>query len=184
VIRSAAAIAAAIEFAAPGMSPATALAYARVVRPEAIEHRYDPFTMVAYVRRESRWNPRVVGGLDGQCIGLGGICLHKYRECTETRFTGEVCLAHKARLLDGAHNLRVASSMVTAHREFCRNHTGRRALFARWLSSLQGYNNSRGRRGVWCNMRKDRRGRWRDVRAPEGTRAVMRYRLVLVRRFG
>jgi len=183
VIRSVAAIAAAIEFASPGMSPATARAYAEVVRPEAIAHHYDPFTMVAYVRRESRWHAGVVGGRDGQCIGLGAICLHKYPYCIDTKFTGETCLARKSELLNGAHNLRVASAMVTGHRKFCRSKTGRRALFARWLSSLQGYNKSRGRRGVWCNMRKDRRGRWRDVRAPDGTRSVIRYRLVLVRKF-
>ena len=69
----------------------------------------------------------------------------------------KVSQRHKARLQVGVYNLRVASALITANRRMCRAKTGKPALFARWLASYQGAN--RPGRGVWCNMKRDARGR-------------------------
>jgi hypothetical protein len=186
VIRSVAVVSAALRLAAPQLSDGQVAVYAPILRSEGKARSFDPFTLIAMVRGESRWRAHLVGGMDGQCIGLGQICLHFQPGCRGGDFQNPLCLGRKAQLLQGPVNLRYSASLITANRAFCRRRTGRPALFARWLSSYQGWNNraQSGRQGIWCNMRRGKDGRWRDVKVPRMTRDVMAYRRELIRRLG
>jgi hypothetical protein len=167
-------IAAAILLTQPTMSETTARAYAKVVQAEAVEHYFDPFTMVAMVHYESRWRSNVT---NGQCVGLGQICLTNYSYCRSNP-KGVQCLSKKIDLLDGATNLRTAADSITANRRFCRKKTGR-AKFHHWLASYGGFNKPKA--GVWCGQKKVR-GRWRDVPVHHLTDRVMKRRRTLMRR--
>lgn len=175
----------ALREAAPHLSPKSVDVYARIVREEARSRSFDPYTLIAMVRFESGWSSGVVGRNSvGTYVGFGQIRLENWRECRgEEGPSSEACARRRRLLRDPVFNLRRTARFITEHRTFCRKKTGEPALFARWLSSYQGFNNSSKRRGVWCNMRQDRRGRWRDVRAPTFTRKVIAYRRQLARRF-
>ena len=174
--------------ACPPLSAARARAWAPVIQREAGKRSFCPFTVVSIIRHETgtTCNPRLVNNNPPReySVGLGQINVIHHRECRGGKLDSPGCRGYIASLMEGGANLRVTASMITRNREFCRRKTGRPALFARWLSSYQGYNNSRGRKGVWCNQRQDRRGRWRDVTTPKFTRRVMSYRRLLVRLFG
>lgn len=190
LVRSVAAIAAAIGLSQPGLPEPSRRAQAAVVSEEAIRRDFDPFTLVSIAHNESHWTPRLVGGMDGKCHGLGQVCVHVvYPYCRQDGsedggYESARCRQKRAELLTAEGGIRAIGWLVTENRKFCRKKTGRSALFARWLSSYQGFND-RGpaRRGVWCNMRRVG-GRWVDVPAPKLTRAVMAYRRRLVRLLG
>jgi hypothetical protein len=152
-------------------------AYAVVIQREAKAHHFDPLTLIGMVNYESHWYAGVED--DAHCIGLGQVCLTNYRFCTEGGFESPRCLAQRASLKVGTFNLRVAAGLITANRKFCRAQTGHPALFARWLSSYQGYN--RPGRGIWCNMKRNSKGVWYDLPVPKYTRRVIQYRLRLIR---
>lgn len=174
MIRSLSLIISAILLTQPKMAPSTAKSYAQVVRKEAIEHHFDPYTMVSMVHYESRWRSGVG---NGTCFGLGGICVTNYRVCQADR-QSDACMAKQNQLLDGAHNLRVAADHITANRRFCRKKTGS-ARFHHWLASYQGYNKPGA--GIWCGQRK-RKGKWVDVKVQHLTKRVMDRRRMLMRR--
>ena len=114
-------------------------------------------------------------------VGLAQInVLASHRSC-RAQLDSAGCQLVIASLLDGVHNLRTAAGMITKWRDYCRRRTGKPALFARWLSGFQGYDS---RPGVSCNMKRDKRGRWRDLPVPKLTRKVMAYRRYLIRRIG
>jgi hypothetical protein len=166
------------------VSVATAETYARVIIRESKRHQFDPFTLVAMAKGESNWNPRVVNASDpGYSVGLvqigavipGSACGSKSLIDTES------CQKRIALLMQPTYNLQQAAALITLHRKWCRKRTGHPALFARWLSSYQGYNS---RAGVTCNMRRSSKGRWYDLPIPSKTLRVMRYRRQLIRRYG
>lgn len=173
---------AAIRYVNPRVARVNVRSWARVIRAEAIARRFDPYTLIAIVRFESGFNPGVVNNNPPReySVGLSQInALALYRTCREPPIlSAPSCQSSIAALTDGAHNLRTAARLITGFRDHCRRRTGKPALFARWLSAFQGYDS---RPGVTCNMRRDRRGRWRDLPAPTLTRRVMRYRRELVR---
>lgn len=168
MIRSLSVIVAAILLSQPKMPRSTAQQYAQVVRDEAREHYFDPFTLVSMVHYESRW---IASAHNGKCFGLAGICLSNYPYC-RTNPKGPRCQAKRAELLDGRANLRIAADLITANRRFCRSKTGR-AKFHHWLASYQGLNKPDG--GIWCGQRKVR-GRWRDVKQHWLTKRVIKRR--------
>jgi len=175
----------ALQDACPGLSKGRMKLWAPVIRKEARERHFCPYTEVSIIRYESRCNPGLVANklpLE-YSVGLGQINVIWHRDCKDGKLKSPKCQAYIGMLKSGPANLKVTASMITANRKMCRDRTGHPALFARWLSSYGGYNNSRGRKGVWCNMRKDRRGRWRDVKVPTHTQNVMNYRRYLVRRW-
>jgi hypothetical protein len=172
--------------ACPHLSQAQASAWSKVLQREAERRSFCPYTVVSIVRHETggTCNERLVYDKRPReySVGLGQVNVVHHRDCRAGGIESPGCQAYIGMLMNGAANLRVVAGLITANRKFCRSKTGKPALFARWLSSYQGYNNSRGRRGVWCNMQQDRRGRWRDAKVPWATQRVMRYRRELLRR--
>jgi hypothetical protein len=182
-------VAAAIKLSGPSLPASTRLAYARTIRRDAIRYRFDPLTLIAMVHFESHWIASTINDhRSGYYVGLGQInAIRAHSPCNRRELIGtEACAPRLAALLDPHENLRRAAVGIHLNRKRCREITGKPALFARWLSSYQGLNNyaAGGRAGVWCNMKQDRRGRWRDVPVHRLTRQVMRYRLELIRRLG
>jgi hypothetical protein len=173
---------AAIRYVNPRATRANVRHWASVIRAEAIARHFDPFTLVAIVRFESGFSPGAVNNNPPReySVGLSQINVLAMRPaCRELPLlSSSSCQASIARLMDGAYNLRVAARLISGFRDHCRKRTGKPALFARWLSAFQGYDQ---RPGVTCNMRKDRRGRWRDLPVPTLTRRVMRYRIELIK---
>jgi len=165
------------------LSLRTARSYARVIRDEARRRHFDPLTLVSMARWESHWNPTVVNPDDpGYSVGLVQVAaVRAGSDCASKSDIGsEACQRRIARLSQGTYNLRQAAALITLHRRWCRQRTKKPALFARWLSSYQGYNS---RPGVTCNLRRDKHGRWRDLPVPKLTRRVIRYRRTLIRRY-
>jgi len=172
----------------PHLNTALARSWAKVLQKEAKKRSFCPYTVIAIVKHETggTCNPRLVyNNLPREySVGLGQVNVIHHRDCKAGGIQSPGCQAYIGMLMDGGSNLRVVSSLITANRKFCRKKTGRSALFARWLSSYQGLNNSRGRKGVWCNMRQDKNGRWSDVKTPWSTKRVIDYRRYLVRTLG
>ena len=157
----------------PKMSTTLVTQYAKVVQQEAVEHHFDPYTMVAMVHFESRWKSDVTNGVH---IGLGQISLMNAHYCRED-LESALCQARKVYLFDGSNNLRAAADSITANRRFCRKKTGR-AKFHHWLSSYGGFN--KPNEGVWCGQKKVR-GRWRDVPVPHLVQRVIDRQRMLAR---
>jgi hypothetical protein len=174
--------------ACPHLPRATARVWAEVLQREAKKRHFCPYTGIAIVWNETgaSCNARLTyKNGSGFYVGLGQIDAYNSKACRDGGLDAPACQARIAALQDGVYNLQRMAAAITANRRMCRARTGQPALFARWLSSYQGFNNHRrsGRAGVWCNMRKDRHGRWRDVTVPRLTRRVMRYRRHLLRKF-
>lgn len=161
-----------------------ARSYARTIIREARNRRFDPYTLVSMARYESHWNPRVVNETDPHySVGLVQIGVIRVGTACSGRklIPTAACQSRISQLMDGNYNLSRAAAIITTHRAYCRRSTGHPALFARWLSSYQGYD---GRRGVTCNMKRNSRGRWYDLPTPSKTLRVMQYRRVLIRKYG
>jgi len=178
--RSLPVIVAAIQYAAPGMSKTTATSYAKLIRKEAIDRRFDPFTMVAMVYYESHWNPTLENHIG--CVGLGQVCpqfLWPYCNSGGEKWDQFRCKQKKAELKNGFYNLKLIAQSITANRKFCRKKVGI-ANWRHWLPSHGGYNSSS--KGIWCG-RKRIKGRWRNVAIPKTVSRIMVYRKKLIRKF-
>ena len=178
MLRSVLFIKTAILISNPTVSSGLATTYAKVLQEQAVKRHFDPITVVAIVENESKWHSRLVGGLNGQCVGLGQHCLHVHKYCRDTDYKGAQCQARKAHLLNGPNNLVATAVAITAWRKYCSRLTKRSALFHRWLYGYQGH--TMNDRSIQCGMRKTKKG-WRDVRRPGLVRRVMRRRLELIR---
>jgi hypothetical protein len=176
MLRSLAAIAAAINLSAPTLPDALVDSYAETVRDEALEHELDPMLMVSIVYNESRWQAGAVNGRSN-CLGLGGICLGTFPACQQDP-RGEACMGMRVRLLIPTTNLQVSAAMLESNREYCENRF-KSVTAADWLGGYQGF----GVKGVTCGRAKSK-GKWRRVAVPGLTRKVLRYRDMLVRKFG
>jgi hypothetical protein len=177
----------AFKMACPHLSTAKAKLWGGILKKQAKQRKFCPYTGVAIVWSETgrTCNETLIyDHSSGYYVGLGQINAYHRKECKEGGLDSPGCKMRIAELQNGAYNLVRMSMGITANRKFCRKKTGHPALFARWLSSYQGFNISKGRKGVWCNMRQDKRGRWRDVKTPHLTRKVMRYRRRLLRTLG
>lgn len=179
MLRSVALIAAALRVANPSLSDTTVHNYASVLQKEARDRHYDPYTGVAIMWHESRVRAGTIGGTRGRCYGLSQICVEAlYPFCRGKGFGSARCQAQRRALLVGEENIRVMSSLITKWRALCRRQTGREALFHRWLAGFQGID---ARTGGTCGQKRTRGGRWRDLPRHSITRAVMNYRLKLIR---
>ncbi|MCA9627610.1 MAG: hypothetical protein KC766_08095 [Myxococcales bacterium] len=160
MVRSLALIVLAIQLSRPTIPRQEALHYAKVLQQEAKEHDFDPFTGVAIIHFESYWHPGVVSK-DGEDYGLAQIRARYVRGCRgdedPLNDPSTDCLSAKARLLDGATNIRRMAALITANRELCKEKTGR-VWFHEWLASYQGRN--RPKEDKWCTPGD---GTWRVV---------------------
>jgi len=148
--------------------------WATAIIEEATQHEVDPFTLVAIINNESRFNPEAVDP-SGDCIGFAQYCLSNLPACREDVTSAE-CQRKRRTLLNWRGSLAQLGADITQWRSYCRRVTGQPALFARWLAGYQGaYARDRG---VTCGMRKVK-GRWRDVPRRAVTARVMNYRLRL-----
>lgn len=165
---------------------ATRRQYAEAIISESTEHNVDPFTMVSIINHESKFNSQAVGGMDGQCIGFGQTCLHRYEECTSTDFEGAACQERKAKLLNWRFSLSQIAADISAWRAYCRKTTGQPALFYRWLSGYAGSTTVKGKKGrptrTVCGMSRDKKGRWHDAPRARGVKEIMNYRLQLIKK--
>jgi len=167
VFRSLTIIIAAMLLARPGMSRDEAASYATVLQQEAKDHGFDPFTGVALIRRESRWQARAVSP-DGEDYGLAQIRARYIGACRSdpdpVHAPTEACQRVKSSLLNGAYNIRVMATLITRNRELCKDKTGT-ALFGQWLASYEGRNYPGSDK--WCQP-------------AEGTQEVIQYQRWLV----
>lgn len=137
----------------------------------AQEASLPPSILASLVAHESRWKAHVVGGRDGQCVGLTQVCLHTVRACRKGRgyaFDAPACQAHKGLLLDGPANLRIAGRRLAAWRRLCLARTGH-AEPGHVLSGFGGYDT---KHGLTCGQRR-LRGRW-VTQLPAGVVAILR----------
>jgi hypothetical protein len=175
VSRSVPEVAWAIGKSRPSMPAEQRKEWARAIIREAKTHAFDPFTLIAIADHESGLHPGVIGGMDGQCVGLGQTCLHRYLVCRES-FVSPECAAHRNRLLYWRAAVTQIATDIGAWRATCKRLTGRTALLSRWLAGYQGIDY---KYGTTCGQRKVR-GRWQDAPRSKLTRNVMRYRLHLI----
>lgn len=171
-------IVAALQCAIPNMSDAVARPYARVISRLAVEHRFDPVTMISMGEFESRWRPHaknVVGR--EEYVGILQIRLRNYPECQKSRFTPE-CDKRRQLLEDWRTNLQTGARYITINRDMCREKVGG-ALFWQWLFSFQGFN--KPKLDIWCGMQRNKRGQWRQLKRPKLVSQVMRERLRIIK---
>lgn len=132
------------------MPKAEATHYARTLNEVAKENDFDPLLAVAIIHFETRWTPNLVSP-DGEDYGLGQVRARYHGGCRDDAdplaAPSAGCLATKASLLDGDHNLRVMGSIIAANRDLCADKTGT-ARASQWLAGYQGRNFPE--RGKWC----------------------------------
>lgn len=171
-------IALAIQIANHTISDRTADAYALTLQKTASRHHFDPYTAVAVGRRESKWNPRLVGGAENKCHGLFQDCVQwTHRACKGDLYESAQCQSARAALLNPHQAIVTFGRRVSTWRTYCRRATKKPALFARWLAGYQGVD---ARRGSTCNQKKIR-GVWVDQPRAPITKFVMNYRRMLIR---
>jgi hypothetical protein len=151
----------------PEMKRPQRVAYATIVKREAKRAGVSGLEMVALVDHESRWHASVVGGLDGQCIGLGQICLHPFEACKEG-FDSPGCNAKRSQLLNPGENLRIVGDYILKWRELCRKRTGHDELLV-WYSGYGGFDSPA--RGIVCGQKKAGRA-WQLTRLPKAVQDV------------
>jgi hypothetical protein len=175
VIRSLAAVLAALEIVAPKFEQAhEASAHVRAL---AIEHDLDPFTIIAVVRHESGWKPEAVNPRTG-ALGLGQIMPSNYKVCRE-QADGAECTAIKSSLLEWKYNLTETAKTLATWRDFCGDKVGSR-LAIHWLPGYQGLDL---RRRATCGHRKHRGG-WLALKSvPKLTQRILTRRRELETRF-
>jgi len=141
----------------PEMKKPQRAMYAEVVAREAHRAGVSPLELVALIDHESRWQHSVIGGRDGQCIGLGQICLHEFAACKNGFETPE-CNAKRVQLLNPGENVRIAADYIIKWKTLCRQKVGRTDFW----SAYAGYSGS-DTAGTTCGYRRAH-GRWVDAR--------------------
>ena len=168
MLRTLQAIVAAIQLCAPGVSDPDAVRFAKALREQAQVHDFDPFTAVAMIHSESRFNPLAISP-DGEDYGLAQVRARHVGACKKDknprRNPSVACRAVKERLLEPEESIRVMAELITSHRKLCRKMAGNSNMVS-WLASYQGRNNAKEDR--WCTP-------------GDGTHDVIRYRDRLVR---
>ncbi len=143
--------------------------YARAIIDESTEHGIDPFTLVAIIDNESKFNPAAVDPA-GVSVGWGQYRLDRLPECKRD-LTHAVCQQKKAELSNWRKALAQIAADITAIRKYCKKATGRSPLLQHWLAMYQGA----GSRTRVCGMKKVK-GRWVDLPRRPVTKKVMEYR--------
>lgn len=143
--------------------------YAAALKDAAKKYDFDPLTGVALIWHESRWRPGAVGD-SGRAIGLAQI--HYEGLCSSE----SSCEAKRQALLNPVVNIQTMGRHIDRVRQWCRDQTGRPALFARWLHAY-GYNQTKD---VRCNQRRTKTG-WRDLPVPTELSRIIKYRKRLLK---
>jgi hypothetical protein len=142
VLRTLQAIVAAIQLSAPGVSEPDALRFATALRDQAKVHDFDPFTAVAMIHSESRFNHLAISP-DNEDYGLGQIRARFIGACksadSPVDHPSDGCLTQKERLLVPEENIRILSELISRHRQLCQRKV-RSTKFPHWLASYQGRN--------------------------------------------
>ena len=86
------------------------------------------------------------------------------------------CEAKRQALLNPVVNIQTMGRHIDRVRQWCREQTGRPALFARWLHAY-GYNQTKD---VRCNQRRTTTG-WRDLPVPTELSRIIKYRQRLLK---
>jgi len=156
-------IVAALHLLAPQMSRGTREMYANVLRKEGAAYHVDPLLVASLVQHESRWRQNAD---NGQCVGLGQVCLRTQAACATGLATPE-CQARRRQLLDGPTNLHVVAGMLAGWTKKCKEWTGHAA--PRYV--VAGYAGVDGH-GVRCGqVRKG--GVWHQVKMRKAVREIM-----------
>ena len=169
MLRGAALIAAAIAAVNPSLPEATRLSYAHGVELAARRAQVDPLLIVAIIHGESRWQPGLVGGLDGACVGLGQVCLHIYPECRDG-FETPACAAKREQLRDPFVNLAMIGVHLSKWRTWCFKKTHHRPHAKNLLFAYGGWNSPS--RNLWCGMTQ-RHGKWVEAPTPKTVRRTL-----------
>lgn len=145
MLRTLQAIVAAIQLSAPGVSDPDALRFATALRDQAKQHDFDPFTAVAMIHSESRFNHLAISP-DNEDYGLGQIRARFIGACksadSPVDHPSDECLTQKERLLVPEENIRILAELISRHRLLCQRKV-RSTKFAHWLASYQGRNDVR-----------------------------------------
>jgi hypothetical protein len=124
--------------------------YATALNEVSKIHALDPLLLVAIVDHESHWRPSEISP-DGEDYGLGQVRARFLSGCRDDEdpvgAPSEACMASKARLLDGAYNIRHIAAILSANRALCVEKTGSAAP-DRYLAGYQGLN--RVEQGRYC----------------------------------
>ena len=152
--------------------------FAKELQDAGRRHNFDAFTGVALIWHESRWRAWRVSH-DGEDFGLGQIRARYVRGCRRdipgAQDTSSSCEAAKATLLNPVWAIRRMGALIAGKRAWCRKHTGKPALFARWLHAY-GY---KQRKNLKCNMQRTKKG-WKDQTVPREIRRIIQYRKRLI----
>lgn len=162
----------------PKMGEGLRRSYAKILLSEGKKRKFDSFTAVAMVHFETRWNSKLVGGLNNACYGLGQTCAHIFKVCRDNGYKSPECLKKMKPYLNGANALYALGRSITRWRKYCRRLTGRPALFHRWLFGYQG--NAYRDKSKQCGMRRTKRG-WVNIPKTKLVMKVINYRLRLIR---
>ena len=148
MVRTLQAIVAAIQLSAPGVSDPDALRFAAALREQAKLHDFDPFTAVAVIHSESRFNYLAISP-DGEDYGLGQIRARFIGACRSAEspvdHPSDECLSQKERLLVPEENIRIMAELITRHRQLCLRKVRSNKLPC-WLASYQGRNDLQRKR--------------------------------------
>ena len=148
MLRPLQAIVAAIQLSAPGVIDPDALRFAIALREQAKVHDFDPFTAVAVIHSESRFNHLAISP-DGEDYGLGQIRARFIGACKSAEspvdHPSDECLSQKERLLVPEENIRVLAELITRHRQLCLR-KARSNKLPNWLASYQGRNDVKRKR--------------------------------------
>lgn len=173
MIRSIAAILAALHFAAPNFGPKAGAA--AELQMLGARFHFDPITEVTLIEHESHWDPAALNPSSG-ARGLGQALPLQSEAC---RSDAQRCAEFVARLGDWRFSLRHTASLFATWREFCWKSVGtRQARF--WLSGYGGWDATRGTR---CGHRRAG-SRWIPAAVPAGVRWILARRAELIRRIG
>lgn len=139
MIRPLSVVLAALQSVAPHFPQS--LAAAEHVRALAIEFRFDPLTMVEYVRGESGWDPSATHAAgDEEYVGLGQVRLNNFYACAEGN--AELCAVVRGRMLDWRMNLDKTAEIFANARHFCAVTVGKSDA-QYWMQLVKGWDKKR-----------------------------------------
>jgi len=172
LIRSLASIIAALHLVAPSFGPK--MPAALLVHRLADDGDFDPFTLLAHVEHETRWQTDAIGTYDGiEYVGAGQQRLLNYPACQADLASLE-CEKVRASLLDWRFNLTETARSFVIWRAYCKDHgfTGEAKW---WIQGLTGWD---AKRHTTCGHR----GR-KALPVPEPVTKLLKRRAELAARF-
>ncbi len=127
----------AIQLSAPSITDTTAKTYATIIEKQYRKLGTNPFTTIAIIRHESRWNAGLISK-DHQDYGLMGV---------RAKFYGGPAV----NLLNPWYNILAGTGTMWASYQFCEKHLGRAPAEQEWL---QCYQTGCGKKKTRCRPTK------------------------------